>query len=325
MTKPDAPKIISANQSVTGAGQPGQAGRLPSAPFSNSKPLSARPRRRLVPPGMIPRGPYARLPRRPEPNRQRYLSLAQVGNLTNALAFADRLGLSLSVGLTVAWDLMPGFQPGDWSARQTALVKAMSEWLQRRGIKPAYVWTREVSASQWHHTHFQIHIPRSGTMRLAKELVADLKRRFGFPDEGVVASLGDWGMWTPAMRAGNFIYLLKGINHRDFRYLSPDETQNIGAELGIKHRGTQGDVSIKRAGTSANLGKAARSAAGWIERRSLVELRAILLPAETPKTKGVLWGHRGLMPVYLPPRSLPEAAPQGPPQRRDRLRVIETR
>jgi hypothetical protein len=327
MANPNASENPSINQSVTGAKATGKARRRPSRPYSNLDPLSRRPRRRPAPPGTIPRGPYVGLRRRPKPNRHRYLSLDQVGNLTNALAFADSLSLSLSVQVTVAWDLMPGFQPGDWSARQTALVVEMSEWLRRHGIEPAFAWTREVSGSQFHHTHFQLHIPKQHTMRTAVDLVDFLRHRFGFPDEGVVASLGKYGMWTPAMRAGDFIYLLKAFDHRDFRYLNPDETVNIGAALGIEHRGSQGEVSIKRAGTSANLGKAARRAAGWVERRSLEDLRAILRPPLTPKktkTKGLLLGRRGQALVYLPPR-LPEADPQGPPQRPDRLRVVEAR
>jgi hypothetical protein len=205
---------------------------------------------------------------------------------------------------------MPGFQPGNWAAEQTALVKTMSEWLRRRGIEPAYVWTREVSGSQWHHTHFQLHIPKQHTKRIAGELVAFLKHSFGFEPDGVgiKESLGTYGMWSRPMRAGNFVYVLKAIDHRDFRYLSSGETENIGAALGINHRGTQGEVAIKRAGTSQNLGKAARRAAGWVERRSLEDLRAILQPPKKTKT-GLELGRRGLMSFYMPaPRSGTEGA-----------------
>lgn len=317
MSNPDASKNPLINQSVTDTEAPGKARRRPSRPFSNLQPPSRRPRRRSIPSGTIPRGPYAGLPKRPKPNRHRYLSLDQVGNLTNALVFADTLRLSLSVQITVAWDLMPGFQPGDWSACQTALVKVMALWLRRRDIEPAYAWTREVSASQWCHTHFQIHLPKRNTAYLAVDLVKHLGKAFRFLPGGIEARFGTFGMWTPAMRAGDFIYLLKGMDHRDIRYLSPAEPpQNIGAELGIKHRGTQGEVSIKRAGTSQNLGKAARSAANWTERRSLADLHAILQPPKTskkPKPIRVLFGRRGLTPRYY----LPEADPQGPPQRRD--------
>jgi len=110
------------------------------------------------------------------------------------------------------------------------------------------------------------------------------------------------------MRAGGLRYWLKGIDHRDFRYLSPDETVNIAAAIGIEHRGTQGVVPIKRAGTSQNLGRAARHAAGWVERRALADLRAILRPPETPKASPKaaprpLLGRRGLQPVYLKSRT----------------------
>jgi hypothetical protein len=301
MSEPLTPNTIQQKQEVASFVVPRPMKGLSRGPFSNSHHRS----RRAIPPGTIPRGPYAGQPRRPKPNRRRYLSLDQVRNLANALVFADQLGLPLSVAITVDWDLLPGFQPGRWAAHQTALVKVMSEWLRRRGIEPAYVWTREVSGSQWHHTHFQLHILKRNTRRVAGELVAFLSRSFGFLDGGLEESLGDWGMWTPAMRAGSCIYDLKAFDHRDFRYLASGETENIGAALGINHRGTQGEVAIKRAGTSQSLGQAARRAAGWVERRSLEDLRAILRPPRTPKktkpkTTGLELGRRGLMPVYMP-------------------------
>jgi hypothetical protein len=56
---------------------------------------------------------------------------------------------------------------------------------------------------------------------------------------------------------------------------------NIGAELGIDHRGQQGIIPIKRAGTSQNTNITARRRAGWCERRTLNELRDILNPSPT--------------------------------------------
>jgi hypothetical protein len=167
-------------------------------PYSNSRPVRRRPRYRVVPPGTIPRGPYAGLPKRPKSGRQRHLSLDQVTNLTNALAFAESLGRPLSVQITVCWNLLQDFDkdtwsPADWSAHQTQLVKAMSEWLSRRGVVPTFAWTREVSGSMWCHTHFQLYLPhhhqiagkRRYTPSIARELVTYLGRRFGFLPDGI--------------------------------------------------------------------------------------------------------------------------------------------
>jgi hypothetical protein len=162
------------------------------------------------------------------------------------------------------------------------------------------VWTREISESLWRHTHIQLHLPKLHTGRVAGELVAFLGSAFGFPRLGLKAELGSYWMWNQSMRAGGLRYLLKGFDHRDFRYLSPDETVNVAAAIGIEHRGTQGEVPIKRAGVSQNIGRAARRAAGWTERRDLADLRAILRPPETPKAPPKLvLGRRGLRPVYL--------------------------
>jgi hypothetical protein len=227
------------------------------------------------------------------------------------LAFADSQSRPLSVQLTVAWNQLPGFHPADWSAIQTRLMKVMSEWLRRRGIEPTFVWVREVSGpadDPWYHTHVQVHVPRPRTGRIAGELVQFLGRAFGFMRFGLKAEFGTFGMWTPAMRAGGLRYWLKGFDHRDFHHLPDGETQNIGAALGIEHRGTQGRVMIKRAGVNQNIGRAARRAAGWVERRDLADLRAILRPPEAPPkapkaSPGLLLGRRNLKPVYLNSRT----------------------
>lgn len=278
----------------------GKTGPEPTYPAAAPKPRPYSKYKRPISPGTIPRGDYAGLPRRPGPDRHRYLSLAQVGNLTNAFAFADSRGRALSVQITVAWDLLPGFEPDAWSAHQTRLLKAMAAWLRCQGIEPTWVWTREVSSQLWCHTHIQLHIPRDCTKQLAAKLVKHLGTAFGFLRDGIREELGDFGMWTAAMRAGGLRYLLKGICHADFRYLSPTETENVGQALGVEHRGTQGTVPIKRAGTTENIGKAARRAAGWIERRTLEDLRAILVPVKKAKpSKGLVLGRRGQRDVIL--------------------------
>jgi hypothetical protein len=79
------------------------------------------------------------------------------------------------------------------------------------------------------------------------------------------------------MRAGIMRYVLKGIDHSAFRYVGT-ETENIAVALGIRHRGQQGNIAIKRAGTSQNIARGARRAAGWREVRTLEGLHCILNP-----------------------------------------------
>ena len=54
--------------------------------------------------------------------------------------------------------------------------------------------------------------------------------------------------------------------------------ENVAAALGIRHRGQQGAVAIKRCGTSQSVGPAARRQAGWVEGRDLASLRRLLNP-----------------------------------------------
>jgi hypothetical protein len=75
------------------------------------------------------------------------------------------------------------------------------------------------------------------------------------------------------------VYCLKGFDHRAFRYVGVNgDTENIGAALGIDHRGQQGFIDIKRCGTSQNVGPAARRKAGWTEIRGVDGLHRALNP-----------------------------------------------
>lgn len=290
--------------------------------LSNSKGRSLPARRRPIPPGMIPRGLYAGLPRRTRTDRTKALTLDQVREQTNAFEFADQQGRPLTVALTIAWNMMEGFEPNGWMARwsrtQTRLLKSAAEWLARRDIEPTWVWVRECSASLWCHTHLQLHLPRIAkgkrTGALARELVEHLKRSFRFAPAGIKAVFGTFGMWTKGMRQGEFIYQLKGIDHRAFKYISPEETVNIAAAIGVEHRGTQGTIPIKRAGTTENISRSARHRAGWHERRSLDELRQIIRPPQSPPC-GLILGRRGLRDIILKPTALAAGLSAGRPSK----------
>lgn len=159
-----------------------------------------------------------------------------------------------------------------------------------REIIPTFAWVREKVPGRGAHTHVLLHLPRRGTAKLAEELRAYLSGTFGFQDRitsfdrverGVDMSYGQFGAWTRAMRAGKLRYCLKGLDHAAFRYVSQDgETENIGVALGIDHRGQQGFITVKRCGTSQNIGPAARRKVGWAEVRDLTGLGRILNPSD---------------------------------------------
>jgi hypothetical protein len=243
-----------------------------------SSPLPHLPRPVVRHPGTIPTGPLCGFPKRPQTDRRRALSVEQVRGLANASAHATALGHPLNALLTVTWGETPRFTEATWSKLQTELLDKASRFLLRRHIKPAFVWTRERAPGIGAHTHAAVHLGlRPG--EVADALRRYLERVFGFRPGGVDIRMGRFGANTEAMRSGILRYLVKGLDHAAFRYSDMDgSTENIGVVLGIRHRGQQGIISIKRAGTSQNIGPAARSKAGWVEIRDLAGVHRVLNP-----------------------------------------------
>lgn len=242
-------------------------------------------------------------------DRTKALAFEQVREQANAFEFADRQGRPLTVAMTVVWNLMADFNEAGWeerwSAIQTRFMKSIARWMSHRGIEPTWIWSRECSKSLWWHTHIQLHLPRAAngkrTGTLARELAAHLESSFSFAPGGIYLSFGTFGMWTKPMRCGELIYQLKGVDHRAYTIDNTGETVNIGSALGIEHRGNQGHIPLKRAGTTENIGAAARRRVAWLERSSLDDLRQIIRPPEV-KHQGVILGRRGLQQIILKSR-----------------------
>lgn len=226
--------------------------------------------------GIIRTGQYAGLPKRPQIDRTRYLTREQVGDAINAAAYAKSVGLALNAQITVTWQNARHFDIRSWAEIQTAFFDKVSRHLKEHGITPAFLWTRERQHGKGPHTHGGIHLgPRPAS------IVHDLKRRldnkFGFDEMGIKFDIGEFGLMKSTMRTGMLRYALKALAHADFRYTGiGSETENIGHLLGIGHRGNQGMISIKRAGASQNITRAARKAAGWTEIRELERLGVTL-------------------------------------------------
>ena len=219
---------------------------------------------------IIRTGPYVGLQKRVPTDKNKCLTLEQVIEVVNAAAFANSIRQPLNAALTIRWKHSPRFTPDLWAVMQTELFNKTSAWLRRNGVQPVHVWVREKVRREvaGEHTHAQIWLG-SKPANLAGGLVGYIRRVFEFTDEGAAISCGDFGMQTPKMRAGNLRYSLKGFDHAAFKYLPDGATFNIGSELGINHRGSQGTIPIKRAGTSENISKAARQRHGWLEVRDI--------------------------------------------------------
>jgi len=180
--------------------------------------------------------------------------------------------------LTIAWNRSASFAEGQWPALQTRLFDHLIRYLRCQGIPAAFVWVRERARGMGPHTHALVHLGRKPTA-VWPRLRARLDHMFRFDPTGIDISMGAHGAKTATMRAGMLRYVCKGIDHAAFRYVGLDgETENIAAALGIRHRGQQGIVEIKRCGTSQNIGPAARRQAGWTEIRDIASLNRSLNP-----------------------------------------------
>lgn len=229
----------------------------------------------------IRRGPYHGLPYCPKPDRSRGLVLDQVRQLVNAACFAESESRSLNAMLTLRWTDAEDFTPDRWASAQSKLFDKMARWLGARGIAPAFAWTRERVPGVGAHNHAIVHLGPQ-PLAVAAGLTSYLTRagRFRTAD-GVHISMGRFGALTPESRAGLQRYVAKGLDHRLWRYASPaGETENLGAALGLDHRGSQGNITIKRCGVSQSIGPKARAICGWTEVRDISGLRRLLHPSE---------------------------------------------
>jgi hypothetical protein len=221
----------------------------------------------------IVRGSHRGLPKRQRTDRTRHLRYEQVGELVNATRFAHWQGDPLIVHMTVIWAHFDGFTPETLAKLTTQFFDVMSKWLRRRRISLRAVWVRERGQQKGHHLHALVNVP----IRLVHDLELYLIRRFAIADGGLDFSYGRFGMRTPDMQLGALQYICKTLDHRAFKYYGFD-TINIADELGIQHRGTDGAIQMKRAGTTQNIGRKARRDAGWKDARSIEEVRSLLQP-----------------------------------------------
>jgi len=218
------------------------------------------------------------IPARPKPDRGRYLSVEQVGQLTNAAAFAASLGSPLNAQLTFVWPLVPGFTAGDLPRLQHELLRRFGQWLRRRGVVPRFVWVRERVRGRGLHLHVQTSLPQE----LVEAAEAFLTAAGGFvdipPPDAIKGVMISWGSGSHGAWAGLLKYLAKGLDHRDFVYGPHGTTINLGVLLGVQHRGMQGLIAMKRSGVSQNIGPKARAAAGWQEVTDPLDLAYWLNP-----------------------------------------------
>jgi hypothetical protein len=168
-----------------------------------------------------------------------HLPTTAARNVWDAAELAEFLGCPLTHHADISWPFAMGPGDGEWRERFMKLRELSRKWLEHRGSAYADSWTVErASNGAGVHTHCALHVPTE----LAREFEGYLRHLLGSRDRRVLCFGKLWN------RDGYLSYILKGVEpsgYEEFQVLK-------------KHRSQQGIVVGKRAGTSRNIGAAAR-------------------------------------------------------------------
>jgi hypothetical protein len=222
----------------------------------------------------IRRGSHKGLPRRRPTDKTRHLDFRQVTNLVNAVAFTHGSGNPLTVAVTLIWAHVPDFHENRLSKMTTSFLDRLGRWLRRHaGVELRAVWTRERGWQKGHHLNVMANIP----VRFVGQLSAYLNKSFKITGKGLSMNCGKFGMKVLTMQMGCLRYICKSMDHNAFVYRW-FETHNVADMLNIRHAGTDGEVKVKRAGTTQNIGPKARQSVGWRDKRSIEAVADLLNP-----------------------------------------------
>jgi hypothetical protein len=243
-----------------------QKHREPPAP----QPNPARDRPAL----QIQRGSHAGLLQRRPTDPRRHLTFKLASNVINAVAFSHSTGHPLTVGMNIIWAHLAEFRDDRLTMMTTRLFDLLTRWLVRHArIALRAAWVRERGLKKGHHLHALTNIP----VQVVPSVQEYLTRAFDISPNGLKFSTATYGMKTPSMQMGYARYMCKSLDPAAFLYRDR-EIIYIVDRLGIRPDEIGGAILVKRAGTTENLGRKARTAAGWKDARLPDEVAALLNP-----------------------------------------------
>jgi len=199
------------------------------------------------------------LPPLPQADRRRLHSTLA------AHAFAEARGTPLNCHAPLLTSRSPAFHRLGWARSQALLTQGLGRWLRRRGVPPAWIWTREDGAHEEEHLHLLLHLPPELREALRGYLHESLDVE---PGHGAVG-LRTGGMATRADRAGALAYAVKTLPGVEVLGIEP-------ARCGVD--------GIKRCGMSETLGPKAQQAAGWVP-LALPWLASSIWPSGPPQRR----------------------------------------
>ncbi|RYE02072.1 MAG: hypothetical protein EOP50_00925 [Sphingobacteriales bacterium] len=172
--------------------------------------------------------------------------------------------------------------PRPYLALQARIIKAIKRWLVQLHLPEQFLWVRE-HAGYGFHSHILLRLPPEHRLALA-DLIRHVGRLHDTSNNKAVVIKPEWdrqaskldrkpdtkGMYTHAQRCGVLLDLCKTMDPNAMR-----DGKRIMEAMGIRHRAAC-TIEGKRSGTSVNLNRAARAAAGWKELTTPAELHAAL-------------------------------------------------
>lgn len=181
------------------------------------------------------------------------LTSAQVNNLLEAAAHAERAGLRLNRMVTIHWQAS-GVPLAAMPRATGRFLDLLSKAIKRHGSRTAWLFTHEAGAGKGGHCHLLAHIPDALAPLVARRQRAWLKVITGRPYKAravhsrpVVgaATAGAGDLYAVNLKAA-MGYVLKAADAA------------AAARYGLTRLEAGGRIIGKRSGTSQNIGPAAR-------------------------------------------------------------------
>lgn len=183
------------------------------------------------------------------------LSVAQVGNLTEAVRHAGAIGLPLNRMTTIHWEAA-GLPLEAMSKATGRFIDRMTKAITRHGGKTAWLWVHEGGEQEGGHCHLLAHVPPNIVPVLTRLQRGWLGQITGRPySKGVICSKPIGGRLgievnNPDLHAANLntvlAYVLKGAS------------QEAVLQYGLTRLKPGGRIIGKRCGVSQNIGMKSR-------------------------------------------------------------------
>jgi hypothetical protein len=212
----------------------------------------------------------------------RHMKGGEFVELYSAVAFANTLGVTFNVHLTIDWQLL-GYQSDAraQSALSTLFIRHFDQWCRDKNIPGVWIYSNESSDRIGLHTHFLAAIDRSMLPDFQQYVAKRMKKidKLKEPVEGAYfvsiprnKNAEDLrGQWR------QFQYLCKGLD--PFARLTHHNGEVVfAADLVSNAYESPGEVSCKkRCGLPRSLGKAARQAHGFLSEMERGQLNVDVL------------------------------------------------